>query len=142
MKTGKYIVLGHYGNIKLGYGTVDYKNLKTIYIKLNSWLEPSDENDVDYEKLVSKTTRKIKILLSNLNSEYFKKESIVDLDIRTKGIKLDKKSFMSLEITLFVEKQFDVKSKDIKKLIRTISEEVVDSELNDKILFNFHKNKE
>ena len=28
MKTGKYIQLGIYNNVKIGYGTVDFKNLK------------------------------------------------------------------------------------------------------------------
>ena len=43
-------------------------------------------------------TSKDTIREHNLNN-LFKKESIVDLDIRTKGIKLDKKSFMNLEVT-------------------------------------------
>ena len=38
MKTGKYIALGYYNDVKVGYGTVDHKKLKTIYIKLNSFL--------------------------------------------------------------------------------------------------------
>ena len=31
MKSGKFIPLGDYNQIKVGYGTVDFKNLKTIY---------------------------------------------------------------------------------------------------------------
>jgi hypothetical protein len=34
MKIGKYIPLGEYNNVKIGYGTVDFKNLKTVYLKL------------------------------------------------------------------------------------------------------------
>jgi len=34
MKTGKFIPLGHYGNVKIGYGTVDYKNLKNHIYKI------------------------------------------------------------------------------------------------------------
>ena len=45
MKTGKYLPLGYYQNVKLGYGTVDYKNLKTVYVKLNSWLLPEDDDN-------------------------------------------------------------------------------------------------
>jgi hypothetical protein len=29
MKIGKYIPLGTYNEVKIGYGTVDFKNLKT-----------------------------------------------------------------------------------------------------------------
>jgi hypothetical protein len=140
MKTGKYIPLGTYNNVKIGYGTVDFKNLKTIYLKLNSWLQPENETE-DYNYLISKSRRQIKEKIYNLNSPYFKQQCIVDLDVRTKGIKMEKKSFMNLEITLYVEKQFDVKSKDVKILIKEILENVVENGLSDKKLFNFNKSK-
>ena len=110
MKTGKFIPLGYYENVKIGYGTVDFKNLKTVYIKLNSWLLPESETD-NFELILSRTRREIKTYLYYLENEFFKKENIVDLDVRTKGIKLEKKSFMNLEITLFVnDKTTDFKS--------------------------------
>lgn len=140
MKTGKYITLGEYNNIKIGYGTVDFKNLKTIYLKLNSWVEPNTEND-DFNLIINKTRRNIKDIIYNLNSEYFKQQSIVDLDIRTKGINLNKRSFMNLEITLYVEKQFDVKSKTIKTIIKDLIIDVIENSLTDKNLFNFNTNK-
>ena len=65
MKTGKYIPLGIYNNVKYGYGTVDFKNLKTIYLKLNSWLQPENETD-DFDYLISKSRRKIKEIIYNL----------------------------------------------------------------------------
>ena len=140
MKTGKYIPLGTYNNVKYGYGTVDFKNLKTIYIKLNSWLQPENETD-NYDYLISKSRRKIKELIYNLKTPYFKEQSIVDLDIRTKGIKLEKRSFMNLEITLYVDKQFDVKSKEIKNNVKDILSMIVEDGLSDKKLFNFYKSK-
>ena len=140
MKTGKYIPLGTYNNVKYGYGTVDFKNLKTIYIKLNSWLQPENETD-NYDYLISKSRRKIKELIYNLNNSSFKQQSIVDLDIRTKGIKIEKRSFMNLEITLYVEKQFDIRSKEIKTFITYLTESVVEDGLIDKKLFNFYKSK-
>jgi hypothetical protein len=140
MKTGKYIPLGTYNNVKYGYGTVDFKNLKTIYIKLNSWLQPENETD-DYDYLISKSRRKIKELIYNLNNSSFKQQSIVDLDIRTKGIKIEKRSFMNLEITLYVEKQFDIRSKEIKTFITDLTESVIEDGLIDKKLFNFYKSK-
>jgi len=139
MKTGKFITLGYYGNVKIGYGTVDYKKLKTIYVKLNSWVEP--KNDDEFNSLLSKTKRKIKLRIYNLKSDLFKKESIVDLDVRTKGIRLGKKSFLNLEITLFTQKAFDIRSKELKSFIYKLTEDIVDIDLSDKILFNFHRNK-
>ena len=140
MKTGKYIPLGTYNNVKYGYGTVDFKNLKTIYVKLNSWLQPENETE-DFDYLISKSRRKVKEIIFNLQNVNFKQQSIVDLDIRTKGIKMEKKSFMNLEITLYVEKQFDIRSKDIKTFITDLTESVIEDGLIDKKLFNFYKSK-
>jgi hypothetical protein len=140
MKTGKYIPLGTYKNVKYGYGTVDFKNLKTIYLKLNSWLQPENETE-DFNHTILKSRRVIKEFLYNLRNPHFKQQTIVDLDIRTKGIKLEKRSFMNLEVTLFVEKQFDVKNKEIRKMVGEIIENVIDNGLTDKKLFNFHKSK-
>ena len=140
MKTGKYIPLGTYNDVKIGYGTVDFKNLKTVYLKLNSWVQPENDTE-DYNQTISKTRRKIKESIYNLKDSNFKDQCIVDLDIRTKGIKLEKRSFMNLEITLYVEKQFDVKSKEIKNIIKNLLVDVVNDGLIDKKLFNFHKSK-
>lgn len=140
MKNGKYISLGDYRNVKIGYGTVDFKNLKTIYLKLNSWVQPENNED-DFDYLINKTRRVIKKIVYNLKNENFKPQCIVDLDIKTRGIKIERRSFMNLEVTLFIEKQFDVKSKTTKLLIREIIETIVETGLSDKNLFNFNKNK-
>lgn len=140
MKTGKYIPLGTYNNVKYGYGTVDYKNLKTVYLKLNSWLQPENETD-DFDYLISKTRRTIKEIIYNLKNNNFKQQSIVDLDIRTKGIKLEKRSFMNLEVTLYVDKHFDVKSKEIRNLMNTLTESIIEEGLSNKKLYNFYKTK-
>jgi hypothetical protein len=140
MKIGKYIPIGTYKNVKIGYGTVDFKNLKTIYLKLNSWVQPQNENE-DFNQLIIKSRRKIKEIVYSLNNNHFRKESIVDLDIRTKGIKLDKKSFMNLEITLYTVKQLDIKSKEVKIDIKNLLESIIENGLSDKNLFNFHKTK-
>jgi hypothetical protein len=140
MKTGKYIPLGTYDDVKIGYGTVDFKNLKTIYLKLNSWVQPENETD-DFDHMIHKSRRKVKEIIYNLKNPYFKQQSIVDLDIRTKGIKLEKRSFMNLEVTLYVDKQFDVKSKEIKNNVKDILIYLIEDGLSDKKLFNFYKTK-
>ena len=139
-KTGKYINIGTYKNIKIGYGTVDFVNLKTIYIKLNSWITPNDmEKNCNSELSLSK--RNIKLYISNLKNEYIKPSSIVDFDIRTKGIKADKKSFMNLEITLFVEKFINIKDKKTKEFIKNTTYKIMDDILYQNIDFNFYVNK-
>ena len=48
---------------------------------------------------------------------------------------------MNLEITLFVENHFDIKSKEMKNTIKKIIEGVVDDGLTNKNLYNFNKTK-
>jgi len=141
MKIGKYIPLGDYKEVKVGYGTVDFKNLKTIYLKFNAWIEPeTDESNFDKTILFARKSMKDLIRSYDFNG-YFKKESIVDLDIRTKGIKMNKRSFMNLEVTLFVDSFFDVKSQNIKILLKNFIYKSIDGCLSDKSLFNFNKSK-
>jgi len=140
MKKGKFINVNTHNNVKIGYGTVDYKNLKTIYIKLNSWTQPTEEN-YNFQKIISKISKVIKHHIFNLNCVYFKQESIVDLDIKTSSIKTNKRSFMDLEITLYVDKKFELKSKEIKELIINLSQYIIDDLLTNEILFNFHNKK-
>jgi len=48
---------------------------------------------------------------------------------------------MNLEITLYVDNQFDVKSKEVKNTVKNILLSVIDGGLTDKKLFNFYKSK-
>jgi hypothetical protein len=140
MKTGKFIPIGVYNDVKIGYGTVDFKNLKTVYLKFNSWLQP--ENDTEnYDVIIHKSKRAIKNIIYNLKNSNFKQENIVDLDIRTKGIKLEKRSFMNLEITLYVNDKFEIRSKEMKNYMKMLMETVINDGLTDKMLFNFYKTK-
>ncbi len=140
MKIGKHIKLGEYENIKLSYGTVDCKNLKSIYIELNTWLEPKD--NVNYENIIYYSKRSIKQRIRNEHTLFFKKESIVDFDIKTNSIKEGKRSFMNLQITLFTEKNFDIKSDEIKTYLNNLLKNIINNDLIDKNLFIFHKTKE
>ena len=140
MKLGRFIPLGVYKNVKIGYGTINHKDLKTIYLSLNSWLDPQDECD-DYDRIVKSSRNNIKKLVYNLGHNTFRPESIVDLDIRTKGIKKEKRSFMNLEVTLYVLEQINIKDKDLKLNMEILMKEIIDTCLNDEMLFNFNKKK-
>jgi hypothetical protein len=48
---------------------------------------------------------------------------------------------MNLEITLFVENQFDIKTKDIKNTVKKLISGIIDDSLTNKNLYNFHKTK-
>ena len=142
MKKGKTIKINQYESLKTSYGTVDSKNLKSLYINLQTWVLPKDEYE-NWVRIVGNLSRDIKhSVYESLNGELFHENFIVDLDLRTSGIQVGKKSFMNLEITLFTKNELDFKStivKDsVKKLIKEIYKNCVIQ--NTKFLFSSSKN--
>jgi hypothetical protein len=124
MKKGKTTKLSGYRTFKAQYGTIDAQNLKSIYINIQTWLEP--KNDVEnWSRVVLNMTRSVKhCVLENINKEIFDTKFIVDLDLRTSGLQLNKKSFMNLEINLFLLEPTDFKSPKLKKYVKNIIKEV------------------
>lgn len=146
MKKGKSCVLKGYKNFKASYGTVDSKNLKSIYINLQSWAEPKKSLE-SWSREVSSLNRFIKHLLFEISDKFmFHNKFIVDLDLRTSGICLGKRSFMNLELTLYTKTEIDFKSiklkNEIKKIISCIESELFkQSELFDFYLTKNDKEK-
>jgi hypothetical protein len=141
MKKGKSCVLKGYKNLKCSYGTVDAKNLKSIYLNIQSWVEPKEYYE-DWSKQVSYFTKVVKNLLSEIIDKFiFELKYIVDMDLRTSGISLNKRSFMNLEITFFIKEKVDFKSirlkNSIKDIIKIIQKEVFESSK----LFDFYLTK-
>jgi hypothetical protein len=141
MKVGKYVKLKSNNNVKIGYGTVDFNNFKTLYLRLNSWVMPNSEKN-NFREIINKNKRRIKIFFFNSENDFFKNETIVDLDISVNGIKTNKKSFMNLEITFFI-KDSNVKFKDkrVKEFILNNSNKIIEILSEDDILFNFNLTK-
>ena len=97
MKKGKSVKLKLFTPIKSSYGTVDSKNLKSLYINIQSWVTPKYDTD-NWNRVVGILSREIKhSVFSSINTEYFREQSIVDLDLRTSGIASGKKSFFNLK---------------------------------------------
>ena len=141
MKKGKSCVLKGYKNLKCSYGTVDAKSLKSIYLNIQSWVEPKEYYE-DWSKQVAYFTKVVKNLLSEIIDKFiFESKYIVDMDLRTSGIALNKRSFMNLEITFFIKEKVDFKSirlkNSIKDIIKIIQKEVFESSK----LFDFYLTK-
>ena len=120
MKKGKSVKLNLYNPIKSVYGTVDSKNLKSLYINIQSWVTPKFEHD-NWNRVVCNLSRDIKHSVYNsINTELFKEQSIVDLDLRTSGISHGKKSFLNLEVNLYTTQEMDFKSIEIKNSVKQI----------------------
>jgi hypothetical protein len=142
MKKGKTSKLNIFGDAKCQYGTVDSKNLKSIYIILQTWIEPNDDYE-NWSKLTGDLKRNIlHTLLEVIDRTIFEKKFIVDLDLRTSGIQKNKKSFLNLEITLFVHKEnLDFKSILLKNKIKNILTSVYKDDLKNSKYFTLSMTK-
>ena len=137
MKKGKSVKLNLYNPIKSVYGTVDSKNLKSIYINIQSWITPKNEND-NWSRIVGNLSREIKhSVFNSINTEFFREQSIVDLDLRTSGISTGKKSFFNLEVNLYVKSQLDFKSKDVKESVKNIVKTIFKENISNNKYFSF-----
>ena len=120
MKKGKTSQLTGYKNAKCSYGTVDSKKLKSVYIIIQSWVEPTTTVE-NWSRVTGMLERNIRHhLLDVVDPIIFEKHNIVDLDLRSSGIQLGKRSFMNLEMTLFVKEHIDFKSLILRDRVRQI----------------------
>jgi len=142
MKKGKTSKLNIFDDAKCFYGTVDSKNMKSIYVVLQTWIEPItiDEN---WNRLVGEIKRQIQhTLLEVIDTHTFERKQIVDLDLRTSGIQKNKKSFMNLEITLFVHnKTLDFKSHILRDKIKKMLSSIYVDDLKNNKHFTLSKTK-
>ena len=144
MKLGKEIKLDLLDNYKTKIGTVNNKESKSLYINLSAWgqLDKLDE-DINYDYFLSNIRKKIKQKLNNsLNEELFHNHKyIVDLDMRTSGLSVEKRSFMSCEITLYQKRCLPLNKPRIVESTKKIINDVVTDCLENNSVFTFHKRK-
>lgn len=141
MKKGKSVKLNLFNPIKSMYGTVDSKNLKSVFINIQSWVTPKNEME-NWGRVVGNLNREIKHSILNSNkSEIFLPKTIVDLDLRVSGISIGKKSFFNLEVNLFSNEQLDFKSEKIKFEIKQIIKSIYQNNIEKNKYFTFSKSK-
>ena len=110
MKKGKTSKIQGFNTSKIVYGTVDSINFKSLYLNLQTWVEPINEPE-NWTRVVLNLSRAVKhSVYETLDKELFDDSFIVDLDLRSSGLTLGKKSFMNLEINFFLNvEDFDFK---------------------------------
>ena len=141
MKKGKSVKLNLYSPIKSIYGTVDSKNLKSIYINIQSWVCPKKEHD-NWNRVVCNINREIKhSVFNSISQTVFMDRSIVDLDLRTSGISTGKKSFFNLEVNLYTNEELDFKSQELKDSVKRIVKNIFTNNLSNNNYFDFYKTK-
>ena len=141
MKKGKSVKLNLFNPIKSMYGTVDSKNLKSIFINIQSWITPKKDME-NWNRVVGNLNREIKHSVFNSNkSEVFMDKTIIDLDLRVSGISHGKKSFFNLEVNLFTVGELDFKSEILKSEIKQIIKTIYLNNIEKNKYFSFSKTK-
>jgi len=124
MKKGKTLKLDIFNDSKCYYGSVDTTNLKSIYLVLQTWVVPTVEKE-KWDTTVGIISRTIKHkILDIYNKDFFKEHFIVDMDLRTSGIKIEKASFLNLEITFFIKGIDDFKSNELRDSLKDMIKQI------------------
>lgn len=142
MKKGKTSQLKGFKTAKVLYGTVDSVTLKSLYLNIQTWVEPIVEYD-NWNRVVLNLSRNVKhSVYKTINKKIFDEKFIVDLDLRSSGLNVGKKSFMNLEINFYLTSDdTDFKSPTIKEILNNITNQIfIDNFLNNEI-FNFYLTK-
>jgi hypothetical protein len=125
MKKGKTSQIHGFKTAKIIYGTVDSMNLKSLYLNIQTWVEPIYESN-NWTRTVLNMSRGIKhSVYESLDKTIFDTNFIVDLDLRSSGLTTGKKSFMNLEINFFIiQADMDFKSDEIKNSLKEIINQI------------------
>ena len=142
MKNGKKIKLNLSNTYKTNYGTVDNKNFKTTYVTMSCWAEPNNEEE-SWDGIIKSLRRDIRMELHNtVDDEVFKEEkSIIDLDIRSSGIRAGKRSYLNCEMTLFVKPNMEFKSNKVNYSVTGILDGLIKNVFETNKYFKFYKTK-
>ena len=121
MKKGKTIKLSGFDRAKVLYGTVDCKNLKSIYLNIQTWGLPKSYKE-NWNKTILLLQREIKSnVLDVIDKTILQDKIIVDLDMRSSGVQVGKKSFMNLEINFYTKGDLDFRDNIIKNEMKNIT---------------------
>ncbi len=130
MKKGKTAKINGFRTSKITYGTVDSKEFKSLYLNLQTWVEPKKDSE-NWTRVVLNMNRSIKhTIYHNVDRNLLDEKFIVDLDLRTSGLQLKKKSFMNLEINFYLVEEIDFKSPKLKKSLKSLIKNIYDDVLN------------
>ena len=141
MKKGKTSKINGFRTSKVIYGTVDSKEFKSLYLNLQTWVEPKNEYE-NWNRITQNMCRSIKhSVFEHVDKSLFDSKFIVDMDLRTSGLQLKKKSFMNLEINLFLLEPIDFKDMKLKRKLKNIIKGIYDDVLNKNENFKFYLTK-
>lgn len=140
-KFGKEKIVIKNNEFRIKYGTVDAVKLNSIYITIESWVQPTEV--LNYESYIRLMRRQIILTLNKrLDLENFNKNFIIDLDLRSSGMDPKRKSFMLLEVTLYPKIKSKFSSEQLFNNVKIVSNIITECLKINKFKFNSIKNGE
>jgi hypothetical protein len=137
-KFGKEKKLFKNESFRVKYGTIDASKLNAIYINIESWVEPQEL--INFDSNIRLTRKNIISKLNQvIDKDVFLENFIVDLDLRSSGMSLNKKSFMSIEVTIYPKNFIKFNSDLIKNQVKSVALSTI--ETVQKNNFNFYAKK-
>lgn len=143
MKKGKTSKIQGFKTAKVLFGTVDSVNLKSIYLNIQTWVEPKKDVE-NWSRVVLNLSRTIKhSIYDKVKDSFFDDKFIVDLDLRSSGLSLNKKSFMNLEINFYLKDNISLtfKDKEIKDFLKNITTKIFQDNFKNNQYFKFYLSK-
>ena len=142
MKKGKEIKLNLPYNYNIISGTVDNKNPESIYIQISAWGQPRNNEEENFDSVIKQKSKKVKkILHESLDVEQFFPKVIVDFNMASSGISFKKRSYMSVEMTLFQKNPLPINSDKLLPTLNKISEKIITDVFERDEDFKFYKRK-
>ena len=142
MKRGKEIKLNLPYNYNVISGTVDNKNPESIYIQISAWGKPKNKDEENYDSIIKNKSKKIKRrLFEVLDYDHFSHNAIVDFNMASSGVSFNKRSFMSVELTLFQKTPLPINSDKLLPTLNKISEEIIINVFEKDEDFKFYRKK-
>jgi hypothetical protein len=125
-KFGKEKALFKNDSFRVKYGTIDASKLNALYINVESWVQPNEIINFDNKiRIIRKDI--ISKLKENLDRTFFHENFIVDLDLRSSGLSLNKKSFMFIEVTVYPKKFIKFNSEALTNQVTTLALQTIDT---------------
>lgn len=144
MKSGKEMKIKTLHQYNVISGTVDNKNPKSVYLQISAWGKPKTNDIENYDYVIKQKSKRVKSKLFEILSEneFHKNMSIVDFNMASSGINYDKRSFMSVEITLFKKQPLlPINSDKMVPIMEEISEKLIRDVFETDETFEFYKKK-
>ena len=144
MKRGKEMKVETQYQYNIVSGTVDNNNPKSVYIQISAWGKPKSNGIENYEPIIRNKSKRVKRKLFEVldGKHFYSGKSIVDFNMASSGINYGKKSFMSVEMTLFKkEPLLPINSEEMVPLVKDISEKIIKDVFEKDETFDFYKRK-